>query len=221
MTVLHKVTRRSSWTARTSSPPMDHVPQGGAEGMIVTSGGPLRRLRFYLLKGKPRPAVEHGRPRTLKWEGRRRDCRRPPHGRVRFPNTTVSAPARSTFNNFSGLGLRDRRVERWSSVDTKTMPRVPDVADESCSGTRASMWVPNRLTGVNDADYRAIHHATLNKLTLTVDRPQLRRPTSSRCKPLPPSAGHGAPGRAALTRTANRGSLSLRTRDGPDRARTF
>ena len=40
------------------------VPEGGAEGMILTSGGRFAGYGFYLLKGKPVFLLEPDRPET-------------------------------------------------------------------------------------------------------------------------------------------------------------
>ena len=40
------------------------IPQGGAEGMLITQGGRFGGYGFYLLKGKPVFTVEPGRPQA-------------------------------------------------------------------------------------------------------------------------------------------------------------
>ena len=47
------------------------VPQGGAEGMILTSGGRFAGYGFYLLQGQAGVPVEPGRPRAHQVGGRR------------------------------------------------------------------------------------------------------------------------------------------------------
>jgi hypothetical protein len=45
------------------------VPQGGAEGMILTSGGRFGGYGFYLLKGKPVFLWNLVDLKRMKWEG--------------------------------------------------------------------------------------------------------------------------------------------------------
>ena len=60
------------------------VPQGGAEGMILTSGGRFAGYGFYLLKGKPVFLWNLVDLERIKWEGRRGADPGPAHGRVRL-----------------------------------------------------------------------------------------------------------------------------------------
>ncbi len=70
------------------------VPQGGAEGMILTSGGRFAGYGFYLLKGKPVFLWNLVNLKRIKWEGP--EALTP--GQHTFWNstssTTASAPAR-------------------------------------------------------------------------------------------------------------------------------
>jgi arylsulfatase A-like enzyme len=80
------------------------VPQGGAEGMILTSGGRFGGYGFYLLKGKPVFLWNLVDLERLKWEGdggsgpgaahrRIRLQVRRPGSRARWPSTTSAASA--------------------------------------------------------------------------------------------------------------------------------
>ncbi len=60
------------------------VPQGGAEGMILTSGGRFAGYGFYLLKGKPVFLWNLVDLERIKWEGARGAAAGPAHGRVRL-----------------------------------------------------------------------------------------------------------------------------------------
>ena len=60
------------------------VPQNGAEGMILTSGGRFAGYGFYLLKGKPVFLWNMVDLERLKWESSRPTVARPAHSRVRF-----------------------------------------------------------------------------------------------------------------------------------------
>ena len=69
------------------------VPAGGAEGMILTSGGRFAGYGFYILKGKPVWLWNLVDLERLKWEGTRRS---PPAGTrsSSTSSTTDSVPAR-------------------------------------------------------------------------------------------------------------------------------
>ncbi len=149
------------------------VPNGGAEGMILTSGGRFAGYGFYLLEGKPVflwNLIDLERP---KWQG-----------------TAALSPGRHTlefdfkydglgvgtlvFNSFSGLGRPGTGTLKVDGevVDTKTLPKtLPIILQWDESFDIGS----DTLTGVNDADYRPPFPLTakLNKLTIAVDRPEL------------------------------------------------
>ena len=60
------------------------VPQGGAEGMILTSGGRFAGYGFYLLKGKPVFLWNLVDLKRVKWEGPRSARARQAHAGVRL-----------------------------------------------------------------------------------------------------------------------------------------
>ena len=60
------------------------VPQSGAEGMILTSGGRFAGYGFYLLKGKPVFLWNLVDLERIKWEGQEALRAGPPHRRVRL-----------------------------------------------------------------------------------------------------------------------------------------
>jgi hypothetical protein len=60
------------------------VPQGGAEGMMLTSGGRFAGYGFYLLKGKPVFLWNLVDLERIKWEAAGRAHARQAHGRVRL-----------------------------------------------------------------------------------------------------------------------------------------
>ena len=68
----------------TRSPPTSRCRQGGAEGMILTSGGRFAGYGFYLLKGKPVFLWNLVDLERIKWEGPEALAARPAHGRVRL-----------------------------------------------------------------------------------------------------------------------------------------
>ena len=149
------------------------VPQGGAEGMILTSGGRFAGYGFYLLKGKPVFLWNLIDLNRIKWEGP--DALTPGKHTVEFDFKYDGLGIGTlAFNNMSGLGRSGTGTLKvdGKEVQTITMPHTLPMTlqwDESFDiGS-------DTLTGVNDADYQPPFTLTakLNKLTLKVDRPQL------------------------------------------------
>ena len=149
------------------------VPQGGAEGMIVTSGGRFAGYGFYLLKGKPVWLWNLVDLERLKWEGA--DALTPGRHTVEFDFKYEGIGAGTlAFNDFSGLGrpgtgtLKVDGKEVATKRMEKTLPMILQWDEAFDVGS-------DTLTGVNDADYRPPFPLTakLNKLTIKVDRPQL------------------------------------------------
>jgi hypothetical protein len=149
------------------------VPQGGADGMILTSGGRFAGYGYYLLKGKPTflwnmVGLEH-----LKWEGA--DALPPGRHTLEFDFKYEGIGAGTlAFNNFSGLGQPGTGTLKVDGqmVATKRMEKtLPMILQWDESFDIGS----DTLTGVNDADYAPPFALTarLNKLTIKVDRPQL------------------------------------------------
>lgn len=148
------------------------VPQGGAEGMIVTSGGRFAGYGFYLLKNKPVWLWNLADLKRMKWEGPELS---PGRHTIEFDFKYQGLGAGTlAFNNFSGLGrpgVGTLKVD-GKVVDTQTMERtLPMILQWDEAFDVGS----DTLTGVNDADYKSPFPFTgkLNKLTITVDRPQL------------------------------------------------
>jgi len=149
------------------------VPEGGAEGMILTSGGRFAGYGFYLLKGKPVFLWNLVDLERLKWEGP--DALSPGKHTVEFDFKYDGLGAGTlAFNNFSGIGRPGTGTLKVDGkvVDTKTMPKtLPMILQWDESFDIGS----DTLTGVNDADYRPPFALTakLDRLTVKVDRPKL------------------------------------------------
>jgi arylsulfatase len=151
------------------------VPAGGAEGMILTSGGRFGGYGFYLLKGKPMFLWNMVDLERLKWEGS--DALTPGRHLVEFDFKYDGIGAGTlAFNNFSGLGQPgtgtlkvDGKAVASKKMD-KTLPMILQWDESFDIGS-------DTLTGVNDADYKPPFALTakLNKLTVKVDRPQLSK----------------------------------------------
>ena len=149
------------------------IPEGGAEGMILTSGGRFCGYGFYLLKGKPVFLWNLIDLQRIKWEGP--EAIAPGDHTVEF-NFRYEGLGVGTlaFNNMSGLGRPgtgtlkvDGKVVATKRME-KTIPMILQWDESFDIGS-------DTLTGVNDADYKPpfTFTGTLNKLTIKVDRPQL------------------------------------------------
>jgi len=149
------------------------VPQSGAEGMILTSGGRFGGYGFYLLKGKPVWLWNMVDLERLKWEGA--EALTPGRHTVEFEfKYDGLGPGTLAFNDFSGVGrpgVGTLKVD-GKAVDTKEMKRtLPMILQWDESFDVGS----DTLTGVNDADYKPPFPLTakLDRLTIKVNRPTL------------------------------------------------
>jgi len=149
------------------------VPDGGAEGMILTSGGRFTGYGFYLLQGKPVWLWNLLDLERIKWEGP--DALTPGQHTIEFDfKYDGLGPGTLAFNDFSGVGRSGTGTLKVDGkvVATKAMPKtVPMILQWDESFDIGS----DTETGVNDADYKPPFAFTgkLNKLTLRLDRPQL------------------------------------------------
>ncbi|NLX96401.1 MAG: arylsulfatase [Rhodopirellula sp.] len=149
------------------------VPQGGAEGVILTSGGRFAGYGFYLLNGKPVFLWNLVDLKRIKWEGP--EALAPGKHSVEFDFQYDGLGVGTlAFNNMGGLargGTGTLKVD-GKAVQTITMKRtLPMILQWDESFDIGS----DTLTGVNDADYKPPFPFTgkLNKLTIKVDRPEL------------------------------------------------
>ncbi len=149
------------------------VPEGGAEGMILTSGGRFAGYGFYLLKGKPVFLWNLVDARRVRWEGP--DVLAPGKHILEFDfKYDGLGPGTLAFNNLSGIGRGGTGVLRvdGKEVATQKMERTLPIIlqwDESFDiGSDTG-------TPVCDEDYQVPFTFTgkLNKLTIKIDRPKL------------------------------------------------
>ncbi len=149
------------------------VPEGGAEGMILTSGGRFAGYGFYLLKGKPVFLWNLADLKRVRWEGP--EALAPGKHAVEFDFKYDGLGAATlAFNNMSGIGRGGTGVLK---VDGKqvanqkmehTLPLILQWDETFDIGSDTG-------TPVDDKDYQVPFTFTgkLNKLTLKIDRPQL------------------------------------------------
>jgi len=149
------------------------VPEGEAEGMMLTSGGRFAGYGFYLLKGKPVFLWNLLDLERIKWEGP--DALTPGKHTLEFDFKYDGLGLGTlAFNNMSGLGrsgtgtLKVDGREVMTKKMEKTLPMILQWDESFDIGS-------DTLTGVNDADYKPPFKLTakLNKLTIKVNRPQL------------------------------------------------
>jgi arylsulfatase len=149
------------------------VPAGGAEGMLLTSGGRFGGYGFYLLKGKPVWTWNMIDLERIQWQAP--DALAPGGHTVSFDfKYDGMGPGTLAYNDFSGVG---RGGTGTLSVDgkvvaTKAMPKtMPMILQWDESFDIGS----DTETGVYDTDYTPpfTFTGTLNKLTVKLDRPQL------------------------------------------------
>jgi arylsulfatase A-like enzyme len=149
------------------------VPEGGAEGMILTSGGRFAGYGFYLLKGKPVFLWNLVDLKRIKWEGP--EALTPGKHTLEFDFKYDGLGLGTlAFNNMSGLGRSGTGTLKvdGKAVQTIKMERtLPMILQWDESFDIGS----DTLTGVNDADYQPPFPLTakLDKLTIRVDRPKL------------------------------------------------
>jgi arylsulfatase A-like enzyme len=149
------------------------IPQGGAEGMIVTQGGRFGGYGFYVLKGKPVFLYNFVDLKRTRWEGP--DILSPGKHTLEF-DFTYDGLGMGTlaFDNVSGIGRGGTGVLK---VDSK------EVARQTMEHTipLIMQWDENFDIGadtgtpVDDRDYQVPFKFTgkLDKLTLKIDRPKL------------------------------------------------
>jgi arylsulfatase len=150
------------------------VPSGAApQGMILTSGGRFGGYGFYLKDGKP---VFHWNLvglEQMSWTGT--EALAPGKHTVEFDFKYDGLGAGTlAYNDFSGIGKGGTGTLRVDGKDVQTQAMkntIPSILQWDESFDIGS----DTLTGVNDADYQPPFPltATLEKLTIKIDRPQL------------------------------------------------
>ncbi len=169
------------------------IPQGGAEGMIVTQGGRFGGYALYVLKGKPVFVWNLVDLRRVRWEAPQ--ALAPGSHSIEFDFKYEGLGGGTlAYNNLSGIGRGGTGVLK---VDGQT------VSTQTMDHTLAAIlqWDENFDIGadtgtpVDDADYQTPFAFTgkLNKLTLTIDRPKLSPADIERLKQPAPTATSGRP----------------------------
>jgi arylsulfatase A-like enzyme len=149
------------------------VPEGGAEGILLTSGGRFGGYAFYLLKSKPVFLWNLVDLKRIRWEG--------PNALAAGKHTLEfdfkydgMGGGTLAFNSMSGIGQSGTGVLKvdGTTVATQkmdhTLPLIMQWDETFDIGSDTG-------TPVNDKDYQVPFKFTgkLSKLTLKLDRPQL------------------------------------------------
>ena len=149
------------------------IPKGGAEGMILTSGGRFAGYGMYLLKGKPVFCWNMIDLERIKWQGK--EALSPGRHIVEFDFKYDGLGAGTlAFNNMSGLAQSGTGTLKVDGKEVQTI-KMPKTLPMILQWDEAFDIGEDTLTGVNDEDYLPPFKLTakLNKLTIKVDRPQL------------------------------------------------
>ncbi|ABV92681.1 sulfatase [Dinoroseobacter shibae DFL 12 = DSM 16493] len=149
------------------------VPEGGAEGMIVTSGGRFAGYGFYLKDGKPVFTWNLLNLDRVRWEAP--DALPPGQHTVAFEFQYDGLGAGTlAYGSTSGMGQGGTGTLKVNgiAVDTRQMKQTIPVI---LQWDEAFDIGSDTLTGVHDADYVPPFALTarLDKLTIKVDQPQL------------------------------------------------
>jgi arylsulfatase A-like enzyme len=157
------------------------IPQGGAEGMIVTQGGRFGGYGFYVLKGKPVFLYNFLNLQRTRWEGP--DVLSPGKHTLEFDFKYDGLGfATLAFNNVSGIGRGGTGVLRVDGQEVArqtmahTIPLIMqwdenfDIGADTGTPVSEDYQVPFKFTG------------TLDKLTLKIDRPRLSAADIERLK---------------------------------------
>jgi arylsulfatase len=149
------------------------IPQGGAEGMIVTQGGRFGGYGFYLLKGKPVFLWNLADLKRIRWEGA--DALPPGKHTLSFDfKYDGLGLATLAFNNMGGIGCGGTGVlsvdghEVARQTMERTLPLILQWDENFDVGADTG-------TPVDDRDYQVPFRftGTLGKLSLHVERPTL------------------------------------------------
>jgi len=149
------------------------IPQGGAEGMLITQGGRFGGYGFYVLRNKPVFLWNLLDLKRIKWEG-----------------TEALTPGKHTLEfdfKYDGMGMATLMygspvgIGRGGTGVLKVDGKTVATQQMERSIPFILQWDENLDIGsdtgtpVNDADYQVPFTFTgkINKITLTIDRPKL------------------------------------------------
>ena len=149
------------------------IPEDGGEGMLVTQGGRFAGYGFYLLDGKPVYLWNLFGMQRVKWEGKR--ALKPGKHTLEFDFEYDGLGAETLqYGSPSGLGRSGTGTLKVDGkvVATKKMEKTIPMLLQWCESFDVGA---DTGSPVNDADYQTPFrfNGKLDKLTLTIDRPEL------------------------------------------------
>ena len=128
------------------------MPDGGAEGMILTSGGRFAGYGFYLLKGKPVFLWNLLDLKRIKWESP--DALTPGRHTLEFDFKYDGLGVGTlAFNNISGLGHSGTGALMVDGKEVQSI-RMPRTLPMILQWDESFDIGSDTLTGVNDEDYK-------------------------------------------------------------------
>ncbi len=184
------------------------IPQGGAEGMLITQGGRFGGYGFYVVKNKPVFTWNLVDLKRVRWEGPELS---PGKHVLEFDfKYDGLGPATIAFGVFSGVGQSGTGVLKvdGTAVATQKMEHtIPFILqwDESLDiGSDTG-------TPVDDDDYATpfVFTGKLNKVSLTIDRPKLSPEDAKRLMETARAAGDGPSAEAGTAQTAATGATPV------------
>ena len=149
------------------------VPEGGAEGVIVSEGGRFFGYAMYLLKGKPVYTYNLLDLKRTRWEGT--DALAPGKHTIEYDfKYNGLGEGTLAYNNMSGVGRGgtgtlkvDGKVVSTQTLE-RTLPMVKPLDDTFNIGSA----VPHRWM-ISDYKVPFNFTGTINKVTIAVDPPKL------------------------------------------------
>ena len=148
------------------------IPQGGAEGMLITQGGRFGGYGFYLLKNKPVFLWNLVDLKRIRWEGPELA---PGKHTLEFDFKYAGLGAGTmAFGSYAGIGQGGTGVLKVDGKDVATQ-KMEHTIPFILQWDEALDIGSDTGSPVNDADYKTPFAFTgkLNKITLTIDRPKL------------------------------------------------
>ncbi len=148
------------------------IPEGGGNGMIITQGGRFAGYGFYVLKNRPVFLWNLVDLRRVRWEGPELA---PGRHALEFDFRYAGmGPGTMVFGSYAGVGQGGTgvlKVDGKTVAEQKMEHTIPFILqwDESLDiGSDTG-------TPVGDADYQVpfTFNGKIDKITLTLDRPQL------------------------------------------------
>ncbi len=148
------------------------VPQGGAEGMLITQGGRFGGYGFYMVRSKPVFLWNMVDLRRIRWEGPELS---PGKHTLEFDFKYEGiGPGTMAFGSYAGVGQGGTGVLKVDGREVATQ-KMENTLPFILQWDEALDIGSDTGTPVNDADYKPPFGFTgkLGKVTLTIDRPKL------------------------------------------------